>query len=131
MKKKLKNTKMKLYIDDIRYGPDNTWTVARTVNEAIRAIDRFEFDEISIDHDISHQVVVGKLSRPYPCNETFGAVAYFIGQKYFGVEKLPKITLHSSNPIGAKEMEDVLNQYGIEAEIKPTGIPANRLEMEI
>lgn len=135
---------LKLWVDDIRSSPSEDWTVARTVTEAIRAISRFDFEEISLDHDISHQVVVGKLSRPYPCDECFCAVAYFICEKYWIQRDMPenkelgimrpllgpKIILHSSNPVGVKEMEAILKDGGLKSEIKMMGI-SNRLEMEV
>lgn len=135
---------MKLFVDDIRNAPDESWTVARTVNAAISAIDTFDFDVISLDHDISHQVSVGLLSRPYPCEETFTAVAYFIKAKYFlalmekemlknGIHtspksKLPKIIIHTSNPAGAVKMTGILKDFDVEQDHK--GL-ANRLEMEV
>lgn len=123
---------MKLFVDDIRNAPDDTWTVARTVNSAIKAIARFNFEVISLDHDISHQVTVGALGRPYPCEETFQAVAYFIGEhcRDWNITESPKIILHTSNPVGAKEMESILAGYGIKCDVRLTGA-ANRLEMEI
>ena len=125
---------LKLWVDDIRLAPSEDWTVARTVIEAIRAINRFDFEVISLDHDISHQVTIGKLGRPYPCEECFCAVAYFIGEKY-GVDEgvpmnLPKIIIHTSNPVAADEMKKILEDYGIKSERTRMGI-ANRLEMEI
>lgn len=140
---------MKLFVDDIRNAPDDTWTVARTVTSAIKAIAQFEFETISLDHDISHQVSVGNLSRLYPCEETFQAVAYFIGEKYWKNKKMsealagsefgnlyearslagPKIILHTSNPVGGKEMEEILKGYGLSCHKKYMGA-ANRLEME-
>jgi hypothetical protein len=135
---------MKLWIDDIRNAPTDEWTVARTVNQAIRALSKFDFEEISIDHDISHQVVVGKLSRPYPCDECFCAVAYYLAEKYWTTHPMnnpelelmrplagPKIILHSSNPVGAQEQFNILKDYGVKSEIKSVGRAANRLEMEI
>lgn len=124
---------MKLWIDDIRNAPDDSWLVARTIGAAIRAIARTDFDEISLDHDISHQVGMGARSRPYPCEETFQSVAYFIGMKAntnLGTLPPKKITLHTSNPIGAQEMKKILEEYGIKSEIKMMGA-ANRLEMNI
>lgn len=143
---------MKLYIDDIRNAPDDSWTVARTVLSAIRAIKMFDFDEISLDHDISHQVVVGRLSRPYPCEETFEAVAHYIALKYWHLTPMnhdgssgnsgsagyniprkniyPKITIHSSNPIGADKMKSIFDEVEIPCTIKLTGA-VNRLEMEV
>jgi hypothetical protein len=132
----------KLYVDDIRNAPDESWTVARTVNAAINAIAKFDFDEISLDHDISHQVSVGSLSRPYPCEETFQAVAYFIGEKYKDAafsqhdpdpskhSHVPKIYIHSSNPVAADSMDAILAGYGLSTKAT-LGKAANRLEMEI
>lgn len=124
---------MKLYVDDIRNAPDESWTVARSINSAISFIAKFgkEISHISIDHDISHQVAIGSLSRPYPCEETFRAVAYFIGEKYrdSGFD-IPSVIIHSSNPAGCDEIYGILTAYNITPEIKMTGI-ANRLEMEI
>lgn len=133
---------MKLWVDDIRNAPDDTWTVARTITEAIRFLSMFNPDEISLDHDISHQVVMGDVSRPYPCPETFASVALFIARKYWQevpVNKntvavsgnhVPKITIHTANPVGAKLMNDILLVVGIKSEIKPMSA-ANRLEREI
>lgn len=123
---------MKLYVDDIRNAPDDSWNVARTATAAIRTIAQFDCTEISLDHDISHQVVVGKLSRPYPCEETFEAVAWFIAAKYADcpMKKLPKITLHTSNPVGADKMHSILGNSGIPSEIRLTGA-VNRLETEV
>jgi hypothetical protein len=65
----------KLFVDDIRNAPDESWTVAKTITAAISAVATFDFDVISLDHDISHQIVMGGLSRPYPCDETFTPVS--------------------------------------------------------
>ncbi len=123
----------KLFVDDIRNAPDDTWTVARTVTAAISAIDTFDFDVISLDHDISHQVIMGGLSRPYPCDETFTPVAQFIAQRYarypvdgFSPYK-PKIIIHTSNPAGAMRMTGHLQGFDIE---RRESVAANRLEME-
>ncbi len=120
---------MKLFVDDIRNAPDDSWHVARTVTEAIRAIARYDFDVISLDHDVSHQVGMGELSRPYPCGETFAAVAYYVAQKYTGQEH-PTIILHTSNIVAGDEMAEILFTSGILCEKKYMGT-ANRLEMEI
>ena len=74
--------KKKLYVDDIRSPKDDSWHIARTITDAISAIDIFDFEVISLDHDISHQVEMLGMSRPYPCNENYTAVAHFIKEKY-------------------------------------------------
>lgn len=123
---------MKLFIDDIRNAPDESWVVARTVTEAIRAIALQMPDTISLDHDISHYVSVGTEGRPLPCAETFQPVAYFIGVLYKQSSKTwnPTIILHTANPVGMAEMKMILNQAGVHCECQ-IGKPANRLEMEV
>lgn len=131
---------MKLWVDDIRQAPDDTWTVAKTVTSAINALSIYDFDVISLDHDISHQVTVGALGRPYPCEENFQPVARYIAAKYVHTGMsvvyeqadpwVPKVILHTSNPIGATCMEAILVEAGIKPTIKPMGL-ANRLEMEV
>lgn len=126
---------MKLFVDDIRNAPDESWHLARTALEAIRAIARYDFEVISLDHDISHQVQIGTgLERPFPCAETFASVAYYIAAKY-GSESdsygfSPKIILHTSNQVAGDTMASVLQEAGIGCEKKYMGA-ANRLEMEI
>lgn len=129
---------MKLFVDDIRNAPDDTWMVARTVTSAIAAIAQWgnEMTEISLDHDISHQVSISGGSpeggRPFSCAETFQAVAWFIAYR-FSPAHSPKITIHSANPIGADSMVAILGNRGWEEKditIKRMGA-ANRLETEI
>lgn len=128
---------MKLWVDDIRNAPDESWTIARTVTTAIRAIRMFGADitEISLDHDISHQVTVGDLGRPYPCKETFLPVAMYIASVVDStidarVSWRPVISIHTSNPQGGKEMATILAEAGIMSKVVPMGL-TNRLEMEI
>lgn len=122
---------MKLFVDDIRNAPDQSWHVARTVDSAIRAIAQFNFEEISLDHDISHQVIMTGVERPYPCLETFQPVAHFIGMKFSATGNKPaKLYVHSSNPVGANSIVDVLKGYGLQAS-STLGKAANRLELEV
>lgn len=131
---------MKLYIDDIRYAPDESWTVIRTITEAIRCIAFWgnEITEISLDHDISAEVRVNGVYRPFPTDETFAAVAYFIAEKWWRDKAMegmmtqeglhiartitvPKITIHSANIVGCEAMALIIGRAGIPYEIKPMG----------
>lgn len=107
--------KRKLFVDDIRPAPDETWTLVKTITEAISALNMFEFDIISLDHDISHQVIVGSTSRPYPCEETFVPVAMYIAEKYYNLHHplKPKIYIHTSNPAGAVRMGSILQDFEV------------------
>jgi hypothetical protein len=123
---------MRLFVDDIRQAPDATWMVARDVSSAINALTHFEFAVISLDHDISHQVVMGTMSRPFQCSENFKAVAHFIVAQYKITTRAPILVIHSSNPSGAKEMQGIFAEVGLTAPYKPHALgPANRLEMDV
>lgn len=124
---------LKIFVDDLRNPPDDTWIVARTVTEAIRILATMPVGEISLDHDISHQVSLDGNSRPYHCSEDFTAVAYFLGERYptySSAKQPPKITIHSANSIGAERIQNILTSYGLSATYVQ-GKPVNRLEMEI
>ena len=135
---------MKLWIDDIRTPTDDTWHICRSVSAAIRALDMYWMDvtDINLDHDISHQVVVGKMSRPYPCEETFEIVArYIVRLKQINNNGIgythdeikvwnPKITLQTANPTGADNMQNLLEKVGLTVERKIVA-GANRLEMNL
>lgn len=104
---------MKLYVDDTREAPDETWIVARSVSEAIRVLNAFHFDHVSLDHDISHQVKFGVGQYPMTCPEDFATVALFLALKYKGVEKKPIVTIHTGNPVGAHLMGNILGGFKI------------------
>lgn len=122
---------MKLYIDDIRTPPNDSWQICRTIGSAIAALDMFasEITDISLDHDISHQIEMGGMSRPYPCEETFDTVARYIVlvRRVLGPSFSPEITIHTSNPVGAQRMVDRLNEAGLFPKVTLLH-PANRLE---
>ena len=103
---------MKLWVDDFREAPDETWTVARKVQPAINALATFAFDEISLDHDIEYR----------PDDETFQPVAWFIEclyklNKERGTPWNPKVKIHSDNPVGAEKMQSIMSS--IEAPWEP------------
>ena len=111
---------MKLYIDDIRTEPEG-WTVARTINAAINAIINFHPEEISLDHDISHEArMANGYLLVHSCDECFCAVAKFMVEFYRGKEeKFPKVTIHTGNPGGAEKLEKILTEF--ETEVKLSG----------
>lgn len=100
---------MKLWVDDYRDAPDSSWTEVRKVEPAIRALRNFYFEEVSIDHDIENR----------PDDETFKPVVYFLGQRFYNLKEPPKVTIHSDNPVGAKEMIEILKDYDMEATWQP------------
>ena len=119
---------MKLYIDDIREAPDESWTLVRTISEAIRFIARYDekITHISLDHDISVEVRIDGEYRPFPSAETYQPVAYFLGERYGSVNSemyiwRPEIIIHSSNPKGSEEMQHILSDCGVACRLEPMG----------
>ena len=42
----------KLWVDDLRPAPDDTWTVARSSDEAVLHLTMRDWDVMSLDHDL-------------------------------------------------------------------------------
>lgn len=89
---------MKLFIDDWRNPPDDTWIVARDYDEAIKCLETGLISEISFDHDLG----IGKSGYDIVC---------WIEMKLFTHEWsfVPKMSVHSMNPVGRKNIEMVIN----------------------
>lgn len=125
---------MRLFVDDLRLVPDNTWTLARTNTEAIRLLATGHVSDISIDHDICvpnveflDQSVRKRLNIG---EETFQPVVYYIA--LMKPEDRPKkIRIHTANPAGGLRMQGILNDAGIECEVKESGCMFDNLEEEI
>lgn len=110
---------MKLFVDDLRRAPDDSWTVARTNTEAIRLLAGGYVDEaVSIDHDICTPFS-GELSdsvrrRLQIGQETYQPVAYYLA--VMPEEMRPKvINFHTANPEGAAKMKSILEAVGIKS----------------
>lgn len=112
---------MKVYVDDLRRLPDNTWTLARTNTEAIRLLATGYVTEISIDHDICTPFM-GELSKSVTRRlmigqETFQPVAYYLVA--MKPEFRPsKITFHTANSAAGQMMVCFLKDAGIESKYK-------------
>lgn len=111
---------MKLFVDDIRRCPES-WTLARTNTEAIRLLATGHVTHVSVDHDICvprvEFVKTSVRKRLAIGEETFQPVIYYIC--LMKPEDRPKsITLHTANYPAALRMAGLLNDVGIESEIK-------------
>lgn len=86
---------MKLFLDDIRIPPDNSWVVVRTAKVAIIFLGTGAVEEISFDHDLGKET-----------NGTGYDVAKWIEEEvYFHRIKMPAWQIHSDNPVGRKNIE--------------------------
>lgn len=78
---------IKLFVDDVRNPPDDSWTVARSYSEAEAHIHSGEVEEISFDHDLGEE-------------KTGYDLAKLIERRAFDFILPPIWYVHSANPVG-------------------------------
>jgi hypothetical protein len=132
--------KLKVWHDDIRRPPDNSWIWVRTNQEAMRCISlAFTLEapvhEISMDHDLglhNHDPDVPDADMQMGWdeeNDGFELVKWMVEHDY-----VPEIvTIHSWNPDGAKRMADYLRQAfreGVICRDRPLCVHVKRFERE-
>ena len=101
----------KLFIDDVRQAPDNSWTIARTITEAIRLLATQYWDIVSIDHDYGG--IYKKNEEKYNLlEETYMPVAFYISKdsNYNRLYAKPSIFIHSGNKPAAQYMKDIIGE---------------------
>jgi len=90
---------MKIWLDDIRLPPKG-WIHFKTIESLIPFVDEnLEIiEKISLDHDLGLNIGTGY------------DFLNWLEQKVFveNIKKLPKIKIHSMNPVGKANMERVL-----------------------
>lgn len=95
----------KLYVDDIRNPPDDTWDLARSFDEAIKMLTDIDYELVSLDHDIASF----KNGREYT---GYDIVLWFVNRKINnGGYVPPTILVHSANPVGADRMRLTIVRY--------------------
>jgi hypothetical protein len=90
----------KLYIDDLRTPPDDSWVVVRTIDHAIETLkSRGLPHTISFDHDLG--VINGVVHEAT-------TVAWFIVNAVldgiYNIHDLTHVNVHSDNPPGVKNL---------------------------
>ena len=88
---------MKIWLDDIRPAPDNTWTVARTPDD-FRLLLCFpgRIEAVSFDHDLG-SFVDGEETTGSHC-------ATWLTEQCVSDGYVPVWTVHSANPAGAENI---------------------------
>lgn len=91
---------MKIFVDDVRDPPDDTWILVTTYESAIDLISHnyLKINEISLDHDLGGEydgVTVHKTG--YDIATVIESIAFKTGY-------VPKIKVHSMNPVGASNI---------------------------
>jgi len=123
---------MKLFVDDRRNPPDDSWEVCRTITKAIRLLMTQNVQLISLDYDAGYLRANDKLdfssfagmhddapTVTVP-DENFGAIAWVICM--MAPDARPHVVLHSGNPAGREEMKRLLWSYSVACEEKPSPV---------
>lgn len=103
----------KLWHDDIRRPPDDTWIWARTNEDAQLVLRSGEVTQISMDHDLGlhnadPDVQDADMQRGWDReNDGYTLVQWMIEEGYVP----PDITIHSWNPDGAMRMARKLDEH--------------------
>jgi len=96
---------MKVFLDDIRNAPDDTWTVVRTAQGCIDLLMGRTVTELSLDHDLGTYVGNTEI--------TGYNVLLWLEQVAYEMPDFPlpeKVFVHSANPIGKRRMEDAIRR---------------------
>lgn len=102
---------MKIFLDDdpIRDSMvDDTWTIVRDPLRAIILITnpKNNVTEVSFDHDLAYFDPTGKEVTGYDILKGLEEFYATMGSDYIAI---PKMTIHSANPVGRKNMQAAID----------------------
>jgi hypothetical protein len=90
----------KLFLDDERNPPDDSWITCRSSEEAISlAKSKGSPDFMSLDHDLGGDDTVMKFLKR------------FVSEVWDGDLEPPKYKVHSANPVGAKNIISFMESW--------------------
>ena len=116
----------KIYLDDMRVPTDNSWTIVRNYDQFVKficSLDSLEkIEVISLDHDLGKQAmdeffnnVISKYYIDYNNikDEYTGldCAKFLVNFAILKKQKLPKIGVHSANPVGSANIMGYINAY--------------------
>ena len=109
---------VKLYLDDVRSPPDETWLVARTAEEARDILLAGPVDYASLDHDLGEceECSTSWPARGYEivtqtCRHRMTGYDLVKWMAETGKWPLHKPTVHSANPAGRAKMIATIDRY--------------------
>ena len=100
---------MKLYLDDVRDLPDESFLLARSYEEAVLFVKENGIPPfISFDHDLG----VDENEKLLPTG--FDFTKWLVEMDMDNIYKFPEnfsVNVHSANPVGKANIEGYLNNY--------------------
>jgi len=96
LSERIREMTYKLFLDDLRAPPDQTWIVARSVASAIEYVQTYGVPlEMSLDHDLGD-------GRDAPAFVSY-LINEFLDDRISGVTRI-KMYVHSANPVGRQNL---------------------------
>lgn len=111
---------VKLWVDDIRRAPDESWTWARTNDKAREILTAGHVVEASLDHDMGHHDrdpddEDSVFLRGDSEDDGVQLVKWMVAN-----ERVPSVVaIHSWNPVGAENMRRILDGRCKSLTVKP------------
>lgn len=96
---------MKIWVDDVRPVPDDTWTPARTYVEAINLIRKGDWNTVSLDHDL------GDFSGVDGREMTGYDILLDIVEEWHDGELPGEVLVHTANPVARNRMIATIDRY--------------------
>src|ERR1039458_2264104 len=97
------STGTKLWLDDIRTPPDETWTWVKTVADAKALMKEEKVTIASLDHDLG-----------IPNEDELKETGYWfvLWMAEYNIWPTEKVMVHSGNVVGMTRMRGVVTRYG-------------------
>ena len=99
---------MRMYLDDIRTPSDSSLIIVRSFSEAVSfVLEKGVPSFISFDHDLG-------MNEGVLLETGYDFAKWLVENDIEGIIEIPKnftFNVHSANPVGAKNIEDYLNNY--------------------
>ena len=94
---------VKLWLDDIRTPPDETWTWVKTVADAKALMKKEQVSIASLDHDLG-----------IPNEDELKETGYWfvLWMAEYNIWPSEKVMIHSGNVVGVTRMRGVVMRYG-------------------
>lgn len=90
----------KLFIDDLRDPPDDTWEVVRTAHRALVLLEDNEYEEVSFDNDLGYDSLYGNKML-----EGRNILGWLIARQEAGHYVPPIMHIHTANCDASQAME--------------------------
>ncbi len=132
-----RETKIYLYLDDVRTPKDSNWEVVRSYDEFVAHIKMHgleNYEVISLDHDLGDtamQEYYNNVKDNYTIDynnikEKTGmdCARWLVAESMNKKIPLPQIYIHSANPIGSANMLGYINNYFMNSRLPQTCIRA-------